>query len=418
MLFFINKTERVVEVTSSQISLDSDCCSIFESLQEIPYIKDLLPKNPSAYTVEVIQKVSNLLVDYALVKGDPARRVWHEITELLQVAGTKLGYLIPTHFPEKTQEALACLTQIQKIKLPPPPSALPFTYLTGDAPEKAGNDSVTTFNANILFMPDDYTWFFGGVRRWEERVDEVSAKILAEDADVVSLQEMHTVEGSYVLYERLKETYAHFYINIGQADLTQDPSQIRMNSGLFVASKYPIQGPEFVPFTADGRQEGINKGFFHGTLMVGGNPFCSIYHTHLNPFENELACQVREEEAKDILSSMNERDLFSILLGDLNVNRESAEWLSSPLSQKFICNYPPGEGPTCTDTLGKYVETPKDMRKNLQEEGHTCDYALLYQKNSEAILQSRQIKFYDLNDPEHALSDHQGLFSIITGVTH
>ncbi len=52
------------------------------------------------------------------------------------------------------------------------------------------------------------------------------------------------------------------------------------------------------------------------------------------------------------------------------------------------------------------------------KEGHICDYALLYQKNSEANLQSRQVKLYDLNNPEHASSDHQGLFSIITGITH
>ena len=402
-----------MEVLSSSFS-DPVGYQSFEHLQEIPYMGDLLPKDLSAYTLEVVQEVGRLLIDYTSHEGAPSRRVWHQVTELLQVAGTKLGYLIPTHFPEKAQEALACLDQIRAIKLPKPPSAIPFTYLKGDGPEKAGGDSITTFNANVLFMPDDYTWFFGGVRRWEERVDEVSTKILAEDADVVSLQEMHTVEGSYALYEKLKGTYAYFYINIGQADLTQDPNQIQMNSGLFIASKYPIQGPEFVSFTAKGRQEGINKGFFHGTLMVGGNPFCGIYHTHLNPFENELACQVRKEETDSILSSMNERDLFSILLGDLNVNREAAEWFSSPLSQNFICNYPPGEGPTCTDTLGKYVETPKDMRKNVQEEGHTCDYALLYQKNSEASLRSRQVKFYDLANPERASSDHQGLFSTVT----
>lgn len=399
----------------SGASVLSSTDEIKETFQDIPYIKELLPKDLSAYTQEVKEKVALLIRDYQAEDGEKARLIWHQITETLQVAGTKLGYLIPTHFPEKKGEAGACIGELMQIKLPQPPEARPFTFLKGDASEKQGDKArLTTFNANILFMPDDYTWFFGGVSNWEKRKDAVANIILNVDADVVSLQEEHVTEGAIALYERLKGTYAYFYINVGQADHTQDLQSIRMNSGLFVASKYPIEGMNFVPYLVEGRQEGINKGFLEGTVMISGEPFCQLYHTHLNPFENETAYRVRKEEAELLVDSMEKKDLFSVALGDMNVNMGSKEWKNSPLSQKFICNYPPGEGATCTDTLGWIVERPQADRQGIEHEGHICDYALVYLKSSPVNIVSHQVKFYDLDVPEQAVSDHQGVFSIIT----
>ncbi|MCB1110858.1 MAG: endonuclease/exonuclease/phosphatase family protein [Chlamydiia bacterium] len=390
-------------VSSTEVS-DLAICELKGSFEKIPYIKELLPKDLSAYTQEVRDQVT-----FLLHSGQ-----WHHAMESLQVAKAKLGYLIPKYFPDKGGEAEACLNVLRSITLPSPPEAPAFTYLKGDAPEKGERSTITTLNANVLFMPDDYTWFFGGVRRFEERVDEVAAILLQENADVISLQEVHSIDAAYALYERLKGQYAHFYFNIGPDDLTQDLDAIQMNSGLFVASRDPIAHPRFIPFTMEGRQVGINKGFFEGTLMVGGKPFGQLYHTHLNPFETPVAQRVRKEEAEMIVASMEHFPLFSVLLGDLNVNEGSKEWLDSPLSQKFIHNYPPGEGPTCTDTLGSIVETPREDRKGFEPEGHVCDYALLFPKASEVTITSRQVKFYDLEDPERAASDHQGVFSTIT----
>lgn len=46
-----------MEASSSEPAFISVCFQSFDQLQKIPYINDLLPKNPSAYSLEVVQKV-------------------------------------------------------------------------------------------------------------------------------------------------------------------------------------------------------------------------------------------------------------------------------------------------------------------------------------------------------------------------
>ncbi|MCB1073692.1 MAG: hypothetical protein KDK96_11430 [Chlamydiia bacterium] len=48
----------------------------------------------------------------------------------------------------------------------------------------------------------------------------------------------------------------------------------------------------------------------------------------------------------------------------------------------------------------------------MTKEEHLCDYAVMYQGSAKAIV-SRFVPLYDLSQPEKALSDHQGVFSMI-----
>ena len=262
-------------------------------------------------------------------------------------------------------------------------------------------------------MPDDYTWFFDGCSRWDNRIDALCGVIFKENPDIVCLQEIHDVDSGYALYERLRGSYCHFYLNIGQGDYTRDPEMIMMNSGLFVASRYPIKDPSFIPFRQEERQWQINKGFFQGTVMVGGEAFCQLYTSHLNPFDDETAQKVRWEQVQEIALSMKKLQTVdpapAFLLGDLNVNKYSNEWHFSPLSKEFT-HHCPGNQDTCTDTLDAIVHARKDERDRVTKKEHLCDYALIYQDSSGAI-ESRVIPLYDLSDPAQAISDHQGIFS-------
>ena len=64
------------------------------------------------------------------VKENP--HAWHQATQLVQVAGTKLGYLVCTEFPHLSDDAKASLKEIHKtfkteskgVNLP---QKLPFT---------------------------------------------------------------------------------------------------------------------------------------------------------------------------------------------------------------------------------------------------------------------------------------------------
>lgn len=387
-----------------------------EAYQEIPYIQELLPQTAEeiiSFQHDVQQKVAGLL---SQVKENS--HAWHQATQLVQVAGTKLGYLVCKEFPHLSNDAKASLQEIHKtfqteskgVNLP---QEIPFTYLEGQGKIGAKKPFLTTFNANFLFMPDDYTWFFGGCSRWDNRIDALCGVIFKENPDIVCLQEIHDVDSGYALYERLRGSYCHFYLNIGQGDYTRDPEMIMMNSGLFVASRYPIKDPSFIPFRQEGRQWQINKGFFHGTVMVGGEAFCQLYTSHLNPFDDETAQKVRWEQAQEIALSMKKLQTVdpapAFLLGDLNVKKHSPEWNISPLSKEFT-HHCTGNQNTCTDTLDAIVHARKDERDRVTKKEHLCDYALIYQDSSGAI-ESRVIPLYDLSDPAQAISDHQGIFS-------
>lgn len=393
-------------------------CIAQEVFPAIPYITDLLPQTAEtiiALQHEMQQEIQEL---FAQVEKNP--HAWHQAAQLVQVAGTKLGYLVPTKFPDLSTDANASLQEIvetfkRESKGVILPQEIPFTYLEGEGKEGEKKQFLTTFNANFLFMPDDYTWFFGGCSRWEKRVDELCGVIFRENPDIVCLQEIHDVDSGYGLYERLKGSYPHFYLNIGQGDYTKAPEKIMMNSGLFVASRYPIKDPSFVPFRQEGRQWQINKGFFHGTVMVGEEAFCQLYTSHLNPFDDETAQKVRWEQAEEIALSMKKMQTVDpmpgFLLGDLNVNKTSTEWAHSPLSKEFT-HHCPGNQETCTDTLDHIVHSPLNAREGIPKEGHICDYALMYQGSTGTIV-SRVVPLYDLSQPERALSDHQGIFSEI-----
>ncbi len=406
----------MIEATSSTSTAQGYTpCEVF---QEIPYIQELLPQTVEeifSFQHDIQQKVAELL---SQVKENP--HAWHQATQLVQVAGTKLGYLVCTEFPHLSDDAKASLQEIYKtfktesegVYLP---QKLPFTYLEGEGKVGEKKSSLTTFNANFLFMPDDYTWFFGGCSRWERRVDALCGVIFKEDPDIVCLQEIHDVDSGYALYERLRGSYCHFYLNIGQGDYTRDPEKIMMNSGLFVASRYPIKDPSFIPFEQEGRQWQINKGFFHGSVTVGEEAFCQLYTSHLNPFDDETAQKVRWEQAEEIALSMKKLQTVdpapAFLLGDLNVKKHSPEWYFSPLSKEFT-HHCPGDQNTCTDTLDAIVRARKNEREGMAREEYLCDYALIYQGSSGAI-ESRVIPLYDLSDPAQAISDHQGIFSTI-----
>jgi len=239
---------------------------------------------------------------------------------------------------------------------------------------------------------------------------------LKKNADVVCLQEVHDEESAYALFRKIKHIYPYFYINIGADVAVVNPNHIALNSGLFVASKYLINNPQFERFQVEGMQEGIHKGFFSGTLIVDNKPFCYLLSTHLNPFDNDEAKRIRENETKVIVAKIKalqqQAPLPAILVGDLNVNWGSAEWKRSLLNRAFTNAYQ-DKHPTCTDYFNDLVWTHPKQRDQVKKVNYIYDYALVF-KTHLLNIESHMAPLYHLNKPTSALSDHQGIFSKIT----
>ncbi|WP_420421907.1 endonuclease/exonuclease/phosphatase family protein [Simkania sp.] len=449
----------------------------YADIDELPYIKNLLSKNSTEIEKywSNYEKNFNLNVQAFLgylegKEGAQALRAWGENIKQTLVGRTDLGYLIPYELYPDTEFAKTSLQHYEQINnlyartvkdedfqnaianyvlgvkdllpdeaqfyydflsrfqgganadliskaldnLTSTPKA-PYIYLEGTGAKKVEGAEISILNANLLFMPQDLTYYFGGVRHWKARILQIAKALKKKNSDIVCLQEIHDEESAFALFRALKRQYPYFYLNVGTDNAVIDPDEISMNSGLFVASKYPILEPRFIRFESEGRQKGIHKGFFYGTIVLNEKPFCYLISTHLNPHDNETAIRVREEEAQMIVQTIEtlQKDLPlpAIVVGDLNVSYGTQEWKSSSLSRLFIDGYSK-KHPTCTDYFNDLVWTPIKMRSKVKNKDYIYDYALMYHAFPIAI-ESEVFHLYRLDDPTGALSDHQGIFSQI-----
>ena len=146
-------------------------------------------------------------------------------------------------------------------------------YLEGDKTHTvSSNSSYSILTLNACMMDGDLPTRFGGMVSVDDRIDRLAAFILQEDPDFFLGQEIMSSSGQK-LYERLKDRYAYFWIGIGNVPGKEE-------SGLFVASKRPIQGePQFVPFSDEDQVDRkyfpnqtrfLERGFFYLDMGVGG----------------------------------------------------------------------------------------------------------------------------------------------------
>lgn len=102
----------------------------------------------------------------------------------------------------------------------------PYIYLRGDVAYKLNPEKLTVYN---LYIDDD------SISSLTDRIHQINA-------DIVCLQNLPTGDTAYSLYEKLKNTYAHFYFNILTENVPGD---------LCIVSKYRLENAQFTPFAAD-----------------------------------------------------------------------------------------------------------------------------------------------------------------------
>jgi endonuclease/exonuclease/phosphatase family metal-dependent hydrolase len=267
-----------------------------------------------------------------------------------------------------------------------------FTYKQGIGSLSKSTEGLSVLNWNICGLPGSLPTMFGGVAPLSERVDAIADFILQQDCDVVCLQEAHDVNSVHTLYGKLKNYYKHFYLNIGT-------KPFQHNSGLFVASNKDLSNLSFTPFNFQGKQFGINKGFFCFDVANGEDSLIRIVTTHLQPYQSPKDQTLRVRELQEI--AKKEPD---IVCGDLNIDRFGEEEGLNKIQEEYVDGL--GKMETATDTL-------IDARRGnpTHEMPSSIDYCLIKKNSYE--LYTRIAEVYDLNNPEKALSDHHALISTI-----
>ncbi|MEC7839378.1 MAG: endonuclease/exonuclease/phosphatase family protein [Chlamydiota bacterium] len=294
-----------------------------------------------------------------------------------------------------------------------------YHYIVGDGDTKQFDSSFSILSLNICFLPGELPLLFGGVSPSSERIEAVASVISEKDPDVVCLYEVHEIDSAYELFLKLKKDFAYFYIDIG-------PDYLEMNSGLFVASKFKIENPEFKPFQYREMQEQINKGYFEFTLVDEDSAFAKIYTTHLQPYRKRIDEQIRKKEIQEIIDDIVQDNVSCpvILCGDLNIPWNSNEYFDSGISTLFYDNYTDGievvdeSNRTYSAFLGDHrwdkINSETGVGDEVSHYSEIVDYSLIYNDGSNANLRTTRLDSFNSDDPEMALSDHHGLFSIVS----
>lgn len=271
------------------------------------------------------------------------------------------------------------------------------------------------FTANIVCFPGSLPYLYGGVRPWKMRIDPLVEIILKADAEVVCLQEVWDPEAMQTLIDKLKDAYAFFIYNAGDPAGTLQVSKAGYNSGLFIASKLPLERCDFLRFPRSIPQ-GSNRGILTATLRAG-NRDVTIFNTHLQHGATIEHTSIRKEQLLFCYDNLRTSTSMGILVGDLNINAFLPECSESGLSHLFsipyIANLDNGvEKATCSNYLSDLVATPLDQRNEIRPTYELLDYCIMprgsYSKNPEQIL----IPLAFTDRPADSLSDHHALLTI------
>lgn len=267
----------------------------------------------------------------------------------------------------------------------------PYTYMRGSGVEKQDDTALKCMTLNICMLWGGLPIPLGGLRPPGERIDQLAELIRQESPDILFLQEA-SYAASVELFDKLKEEYAHCFTRIG-------PNFMRMESGLTVLSKVPIENPSFLPFP---NQNGIQRGaFFFKT------PSYTFVNTHLEAGD---AADERKRQFELITQKIDaikrEKNQQVFVLGDLNIDRiHSEEEYQSTISSAFYDPRRTIVEESHTNALLNHMRGKKVYEQTSQ----MVDYALLSGDPAPLDLKTHLVDTYSLDKPYEGLSDHKGL---------
>lgn len=283
-------------------------------------------------------------------------------------------------------------------------------YLKGEALEEVPSNQIKFFSWNTCMFPGNLSHINAGLAPWKERFYGILQNIEQQNADIVCLQQVYSEAAAEKLYESLKDKYAHFYVNMGPSVMGSKLSEIRLNAGLFVASKVALSQSCFEVFLSNKDNIQRNQGFF--AAQIGSTELCFVT-SHLAPFEGLVAQNAREAQLKKIIEYMKENGAkIKILTGDLNIPFGSNEPAEHLMNAYFYDPYNKNRA-----SISKHSRTFSDHFLTKAKEGKNLivDYFLIMQQPGfeKYAYVIERVEGFDEVSLHTKGSDHHGLFSQI-----
>jgi exonuclease III len=155
--------------------------------------------------------------------------------------------------------------------------------------------------------------------------------------DVICFQEMFSLEGTRIISEGLKHKFPYIIHSVG-------PHASGLNSGLMIASKYPVEEVTFRRFNnLLGVEKLSSKGLLSVRLDLGEGRYANVYDAHTQALLGKEKSQTRFNQFKQIVEWMDIDDtrdqllrgykvkVGDFLMGDLNISLIDAWGNANPL---------------------------------------------------------------------------------------
>jgi endonuclease/exonuclease/phosphatase family metal-dependent hydrolase len=221
-----------------------------------------------------------------------------------------------------------------------------YTHIRGNAAEKILDPQapeVKMLSWNHFGIGGGMSLDHGGVVDWRYRLESLAAKIEKEDPDVLVLMEQYDAAFTEALFERLKESYAHFFTHLG-------PNLIGSESGVLILSKCAVHNFSYTAF--ENNHWTLNRGFASLEIKASPQdekPFCRVIGTHLHHGDQPKDLARRMPQVAQIVDTLvTKPKMPTLIAGDLNIERDGEE--GKPLIPLLRHGYL-GNEPTCTNHL-------------------------------------------------------------------
>lgn len=172
--------------------------------------------------------------------------------------------------------------------------------------------SVLTWNTFLLPPPVNYT-------RQAERGALMTNKLLKLDHDIVFFQEAFYESERNLIIKEISSTYPYVVIPKKGDGFFQF-----INSGLMIASKYPIKVLDQVVFDDCVFSDCFaSKSAIIIEVTLPNNRVVQMLNTHLQAWNEVKAIAVRKkqlQQIKDLMKANSRMGVAQILVGDLNIN--------------------------------------------------------------------------------------------------
>lgn len=175
---------------------------------------------------------------------------------------------------------------------------------------------IGTFNAYM--MPSWISIFIHNYSLSRERVQAAAQGVLESDVDVLCVQEMFDKEATDQFMALIKHKYPYIIYNVPS-------SSLKLGSGLLIASKFPIENPQYWEHSIKiGTERLSSKGTIAATIRVSSNQKISVFNTHLEAGLDDpvqaIPCRVRQlQDIQDHAKEYSQESHPSFLCGDMNI---------------------------------------------------------------------------------------------------